>query len=918
MNHLLSVPTSNSFLTLIHSLGNSLFRLLTMIFILLVVSVKPVWPQITSTPKDTSYLRFEKISERSTFIRMEEDAVLLFRMTNLTSETLNEVVVSIAFDWDELIHKAEFADSAKLVNFNKLMTGESREIPVRINTSIRPDDYKIVIKYSKTGTGSLIKAGEYPVKIIARELPDEYPVIMWGGGLPNMQAIRKVGFTHALHGINADYEKIWNAGKPVRPESEEKIHQTRLQLDKALAIGIKYCSYMAPGTYLASNEKYLRVDREGNLNKGAGVCGLLPGVSDFCYNVGASITGAYGDMPAFGATLLHSEVRDRAQPCFHEQDYASFRKATGLNIPKEIKGKTVDYKKINDFPMDRVIADNDPIYNYYLWYWREGDGWNGLNTELNRGLKTINRPDLWTWFDPAVRVASVYGSGAGADVISHWTYTYPDPVKIALAGDELHAMAGGSKHKQDVMNMTQIIWYRSGTAPEPEEGKKGPEFIADWEIGMPSGRTFPTIAPMHLREAFWLMIARPIKGIMYHGWQSLVKDQFSDSYLYTNPETQYELEHLIKEVIKPLGPTLKTVPGVKSDIAFYESFAAQVYANKGTHGWGAGWLGDSYQAMMWAGLQPDIIYDETIVEQGLDRFKILVMMDCDVITSSVAAKVKAFQKNGGMIIADTNLTPALKADITIDTYKRTGIAISDKAELLKRADQISKALNNVKYIKYLGSSNSQVITYRRRFAETDYIFLVNDNREYGKYMGHHGLVMENGLPSESRITVNRKSGFAYDLITHQPVQFRKENGRLVTDVMMGPCDGRLIMVTSRAIDHLTVNIPDKAVRGDQKNIDIEVRDIQEKTIDAIIPVEVQIRDSEGRILEKSGYWAAINGKLNIVIDIAPNDYEGIWQIRVKELASGKSVDAYFRVGKEPDGKFGPVDKNAGNAIQPKG
>ena len=31
-----------------------------------------------------------------------------------------------------------------------------------------------------------------------------------------------------------------------------------------------------------------------------------------------------------------------------------------------------------------------------------------------------------------------------------------------------------------------------------------------------------TISPMHLRESFWTKIARPVRGIMYHGWQALV------------------------------------------------------------------------------------------------------------------------------------------------------------------------------------------------------------------------------------------------------------------------------------------------------------------------------------------------------------------------------------------------------------
>jgi len=58
---------------------------------------------------------------------------------------------------------------------------------------------------------------------------------------------------------------------------------------------------------------------------------------------------------------------------------------------------------------------------------------------------------------------------------------------------------------------------------------------------------FPTIAPMHLREAFWTKLARPARGIMYHGWGSLVPQSGESAYRYTHPQTQHELRRLIKE-----------------------------------------------------------------------------------------------------------------------------------------------------------------------------------------------------------------------------------------------------------------------------------------------------------------------------------------------------------------------------------
>ena len=258
----------------------------------------------------------------------------------------------------------------------------------------------------------------------------------------------------------------------------------------------------------------------------------------------------YGGFPAFGAALLHTEVRDNDDLCFHKHDFEAFRKASGSDIPSEVVYYNgVDYHAIPGFPADRVISDNHPLYVYYRWFWKTGDGWNGLNTALHRGLKSTGRRDLWTFHDPAVRVACVYGSGGEADVLSQWTYSNPNPISLAVAADELLAMAGGAASKQNVMKMTQIIWYRSQTAPIPKKPADAPAYQARWEREQP-GAEFITIAPMHLREAFWNKIARPIKGIMYHGWESLVPHEQPTGYCYTHPETQHELARLIREVVR--------------------------------------------------------------------------------------------------------------------------------------------------------------------------------------------------------------------------------------------------------------------------------------------------------------------------------------------------------------------------------
>ena len=849
---------------------------------------------------------FALVSDRTVFVRMEADQSIRLSVTNLQRSSLSGAVVRVSLSG---MGEREF-------RLPEVASAQQHSIAYPLNTSLRPGEYQLTARLEIPGEKRYHSEESFPVIIVPRPLPRRMPVVMWGVYSPEnvlreMDRLKRLGFTHVI-GTRADYGKIFEAASPTEAADPEAVEATKRMLNEALANGISIVASLSPGSWLRSKPEFLRVNRDGQpYEERQDICGLFPEISKFCYNVGASVARTYGDFPALDAALLHTEVRGHAQPCFHEHDREAFRRYAGIDIPDEVRIKSgVRYEELPEFPESRVIPDDHPIYQYYRWYWKRGDGWNGLNSALHRGLKSTGREDMWTFHDPAVRVASVYGSGGQVDVISQWTYTYPDPVRIGLATDELLAMAAGADHSQRVMKMTQIIWYRNQTAPpapggsgrpdsgrpgapQPEEDAEAPTHRAAWEQEQPDA-PFITIAPMHLREAFWTKIARPITGIMYHGWQSLVPVATPGNYRHTHPQTKHELARLVKEVLEPLGPTLLQVPAASSDVALLESFAAQMFARRGTYGWGRSWLGDVYHILQYAQLPPEIIYDETVMQQSLDRFRVLVMGDCDVITETMADRIEAFQDGGGLIVGDERLALAIKPDMVIELYERTGRADEDKAALLARAAQLRDDLDG-RYSGYLDSANPQVITRLRRYGTTDYVFAVNDHREFGEYVGHHGRVMENGLPSATTLTVGRDGGFVYDLVDGCQVPVRRAGPKLRLDLRLGPCEGRVFMMTEQEIAGVHIEGPEEAVAGRAVTYIISVLDGEGLPVDAVVPIRVDIRDPDGRQAEFSGYYGAANGELELRLDIAANDTPGIWQIRARELASRKRAEHYVRV-----------------------
>jgi hypothetical protein len=829
-------------------------------------------------------------SDRDAFVRFEQAGPLRFTLANVQREPLRDATVSFSVDG---------ADSAR-VRVPVMPPGGSCSLEAPLDTSLRPGAYSLRARVEIPGAAPYVSEESCAVTITPRR-PPRMPVVMWGvyGAdrvLMELPRLKEIGFTHCL-GFAADCGRIFDAGRPVMPDEPEKVAEVKRMLNAALANDFGVIASLSPGHWAAEAKRELRrVDLSGKVSDAKpSLCAAAPGLSNFCYNVGASVAQAYGEFPAWQAALLHTEVRDGGNVCFHEHDRAAYRASAGREYPADAPGKWgAEYAKCKGFPADRVISDDDERLAFLSWYWKAGDGWNALNSALDSGLKSSGRTDLWTFHDPAARVASVYGSGGGVDVISQWTYSYPDPIRIGVATDELFAMARGAAQPQNVMKMTQIIWYRSQTAPaaKGDEIAKAPK--SPWEDTDPDA-AFPTIAPLHLREAFWTKLARPVRGIMYHGWESLVPVEGSgSSYRYTHPQAQRELARLIREVVEPLGPMLLQVPDRPADVAFLESFASQMYARRGTYGWGNGWSGDAYQMLLWAHLQPEVVYDESVRAGCLERFRVLFMMDCDVLTQGVVTRVKSFQAKGGVVVGDERLCPAIKADVTVQSYARTRKAEADRAALVSKADELRQALDG-RYTRYCDASSSDVVPRCRSYGKTDYLFAVNDRREFGDYVGQHGLVMENGLPVESALSLARARGSAYDLVAGREVEAVVRDGKLSLTHAFGPCEGALVMVTDEAISRVEVTALDSAERGAAVACAVAVVDARGRPLDAVVPLRIEVLDPAGAEAEWSGYYGAKDGRLELKLDIAKNDRVGVWRIRARELASRREASAYFRV-----------------------
>ncbi len=821
-------------------------------------------------------LSFERVqmqitASRQVWRRMETARPIDIVVTNLKRDTMKSATL-----------KASLGGKTENFIVPDLAAGKSYTAKYLLNTALKPAEYELRARFE---VGDYATEQSTTLQIVPR-MPVRMPVIMWGGGGDEMARMKDLGFTHFI-GLGADYGEIWQQKKVVPPAKPEVIAKNRAMLDAALQNGLEVIASLSPSRVLESEAKNLRVDRAGKPYARQDIAASTPEFAPFFQSVGMSVAKAYGDHPAFTTALIDTEVRDSTQVSFNAVDVEAYKKFAGTDFPAEVTAKWgVGWTKLKDFPTDRMIEDEHPILKYLRWFWTVGDGWNGLHTALHKGVKSSGK--VWTFFDPAVRQPSISGAGGGVDVISHWTYSYPDPQKIGMCADQLFAMSAASGKNQRVMKMTQLIWYRSQTAPM---GNKAPGEVVAWEDHDPEA-AYITIAPMHLKEALWTKISRPIQGIMYHGWQSLVPTESPGAYRFTHSNTAPVLKQLIHDVIEPLGPTLMAIPDERSEVAFLESFTSQMFARRGGYGSNMGWEADVWLALQHAHVQTDIIFEETLLKNGLSGRKVLVMPFCDVLTKSVVARIADWQKKGGKIVADEFLCPALKADVVIQSFKREKKAAEDKAKVL----ELAKAFRALP--QKVSCDNPEIITRVRKFGDATYVFVVNDKREYGSYVGQHGLVMENGMPSKGVVSLKAESANVYELTGLQfIVPKRGEDGAMSWPVELGPCDGKIFLVMPKPLLGIQLDVPENATLSNTAKVSARITTTQEAPTKAVIPVRVDIRNANGSAAEGSGFYAAENGIIELSLNLAPNEDPGTWEIRVKELASGMEAVKWMRVGK---------------------
>lgn len=820
--------------------------------------------------------------------RMERPLAMKITCTNLRRQPLT--AADMTFIVDGIKQSFIFPD---------LAPGEAKINEYGPDTSLKPGDYTLEVVMGK---GSSRVSHSQKFQIVGRR-SQMLPVIMDGMSQADLPQLQPLACTHwtGISNDDAPYAGTADRSRPVA---------VRTKIEAGLQSGLRSVASVNYDPFMLSRG-FRKTDRDGKEYSPTELNAANPEVANAMASCGQVFTVYYRNFSAWSGVLLGSSPLSKTHPGFGPGDLDAYRKFSGQEIPAEIQSDDVDWKKLPGFPTNRMIPDDYPILKYYRWLWSEGNGWKALNEAWRRGYekRKQDRADTWIVHHPSVRQPSKAGGFSSVNYIADQSIDSRDPLMAGLCADQQLAMSAAHQNGPGVFGIMPLSWDRSLASPAGAEDTA--ESIMQWDRISPLQRI--SVAPVILTENLWMMLSRPVKGLVLTEGFALRTDenQLKISPGATHPQIKAAFSDVAKRLLFPLGPMLARRQPWRSPVAMVESFTSQMMAGRGIYRGGSSRTLEVWRALQHAHVQADILYEEALVDGGLDGRQILLMTDCDVLPASVVEKIKEWQEAGGKIIADEHLCPALKADAflsePVEPTVPSGMpdqnsAAADAANtaLVMPAqpllpERIARLCRDLGWRPLASCDSSDVILHASQTGDAICLFVINDRRAAGKYVGQHGLVREAGLPVAASLNLGLDKVNVYDLSHAAFVLPKRTDNGLSISLKLGPAEGRVLLLSPSPLLEMECELPETATCGNTAEIRIRLTTSGGKPMPAAIPVAVSIRDADGVPAEFDGHHVVENGELILRLDLAKNETPGTWEVRVRELASGMESVKWMQV-----------------------
>ena len=895
------------------------------------VSNQTVWfhnvDVFQADPAETQHpvVRITEPVQRHGFYRDENDATLRFTVSS--NQTVEDLIVTCLLTSDRYpTHGDLMRTETKL---STLRANELREVEFTFDPGAwRSGDY--VLTVTATESGRDLKTVKTEIFLRRRPNPDRMLVGAWEGPTDgDPKALAAYGFNQFKIYHEGTRSRWTSDGKfrtpddPLRifaPSAAAKRQHIIDRFDEALKHGMwafMHLSYINRVPEGVTEAYALKRNGQGFQDRRTDHYGenvprpnpWHPKTVETIQDFFRRSLPAWKDMPAWRSVLLNSESERELNVYGNDYWLDMAEKELGFKVPEDVSHAWG--LKGNSLPDDGVIASDDPHYRFYRWWHERGEGQGMLHAKVAQTVHEV-RPDVIVWHDPALRQPYVRGRLAGLDQIRHWNYAWPNVPRFPLITDELRLAAAEG---QETVFMFQLIWFSD--IPVPRSGPHWPHLKIGGKLYL--GAHSPAV----VREGTWLALARGVSGMAYHALATVDRlamrrnDARGDvegigyrGYTYSNPDSLLAVKQMSERVIQPYGMVIKRLTPTKGEVVMLLSTANSVLTGRDAEDLVMDEAGHMYAKLQAAHVPVDAAFEVDIEEKGLHGYKAIALPSCRVLPHHIYEIIRAFEDQGGLVIADQYLVPKFSNVLTLPrkAAQRRGEAALE-AEHIDQARVVHTALDG-RVNRWADCDSPTVILSVLEDGSDKYLFAINNLRRTGDYMKAWGRVLDDGVPQTAALTIPDAECVIYDVLERNVIQAEVQSDRLTWQTTLGPGEGKIFVVRPKAIAGLGIEVPESVKKGDDITIDVSVKDDDGPISKSLVPLHVTITDSQGTANDYSDYYLAQDGRASVTIPIAKNEPSGDWSVTARELYGGLKARVFFNVAAVESRVARPPSKQA--------
>ncbi|MBI2194622.1 MAG: PQQ-binding-like beta-propeller repeat protein [Planctomycetes bacterium] len=398
----------------------------------------------------------------------------------------------------------------------------------------------------------------------------------------------------------------------------------------------------------------------------------------------------------------------------------------------------------------------------------------------------------------------------------------------------------------------------------------------------------------HLRQAF-LALSQKIEGFTFF---TIPFDPESPGYLDNRDAIRDITEHLCT----PYGDFFLSLEKGYKKVAIYYSREADYLSPRKPRKLAAACEG-LWVACLRAGFPADFLYDDQIRSgKGLEYQVVFApgfFYEDEAPPETLAALSRLVDSGRTLAVERSSRLPLeglARLDSDLDEYdtpygNTVGFIDFESEAVWDHSSETTRCVR-----EFLGKRIPPAAQHDRilgpdwlRCGQAEY--LVVANFAFTGFHGVHKTLYQ--APDCAVLKFPRRPPACYDLLEMKPIEVATEGDWMTLESDLRHVPGKIYAFLPAPIAGVELHAASRVPAGNDLNYRVSVRDAEGKAIEASFPIQVILRDSEGRV--QTEVYRAAAPEFRGVYRVPVNVPAGAWTLRVRELVSGTAAEAAITV-----------------------